>query len=148
MNTAGAKGAEASGLLRFVLTAGSGTTLLHGAIAVLGLDFSLSPLSPALYLYLAGLAVPSLAGIALTPKGDRIAFIRRSISYRAGWSPLAAAASAQLGILSLAWLTYRGMGGTQSPEIQAGAGFAVLALGQIWVVLGEEFGWRDMPCRD
>jgi hypothetical protein len=58
----------------FVLALGS-TALLHGAIALLGFRFSLSAASPALPLYLLGLAGPTAASLVLSRPVGRGRFL-------------------------------------------------------------------------
>ena len=50
----------------FVAAAMGATALLHGSLIALQADFSLSPGSYQAYLYLAGLAAPSVTAITLT----------------------------------------------------------------------------------
>lgn len=131
-----------SALLLFLALALAGTCGLHGALIVTGRSFALDPGSVSLYLYLAGLAVPSLAAIVLTEPGKRLAFLRASMRVCRSRRLLVAAIAAQAAILALAWsgFWFAGGGARLAPKIEAG--FFLLALGQIWVVAGEEFGWR------
>lgn len=129
-------------LARFAGLALGAVALLHGAIAALGLPFSLSPSDPAFHLYLAGLATPSLAALVLVRSGERRAWLHRLLRPRGGSAVLAAAAFAQLAIVGLAWLLAHALGVGDGPKLAPGPGFALLAAGQLWVVLGEEPGWR------
>ncbi len=125
----------------FVAALGS-TAILHSSIIILGLAFSLSPSSPSFHLYLAGLAMPSLAAIALSGRGNRLDFLRSALSVEAPLRVYAAAIFAQLGLVTVAWLLLRASGTPSEPSPSIPPGFAMLAIGQIWVVFGEELGWR------
>jgi membrane protease YdiL (CAAX protease family) len=130
------------GLYLFFVLALLGTALLHGSLAVLGADFSLRPESYVTYVYLAGIAVPSVAAIALTEHGRRLAFISAALSLRGGWRAFSLAVFAQGLIVFGALLLFSGAGGAHRPTFELSAEFGLLAIGQIWVVFGEEFGWR------
>lgn len=125
--------------LFLVLTLGA-TAMLHGALIALGAAFSLSPARYPLYVYLAGLAGPSLAAIALTR--DRGAFLRDCLDLRGIGPWVGAALAAQPAILALAWGMSWTAGERLPVALRPSEGFALLALGQVWVVFGEEFGWR------
>lgn len=127
---------------RFVLLTLAGAAVLHGALVGLGLPLSLRPSSPSLYLYLAGLATPSLAALLLSGSGQRRAFLRGALAVRGSLGAYVAAVVAQAGILGLAWLLLLASGAPSRPSPSLAPGFLLLAAGQLWVVLGEELGWR------
>ncbi len=127
---------------RFVLLTLAGAAVLHGALVGLGLPLSLRPSSPSLYLYLAGLATPSLAALLLSGSGQRRAFLRSTLAARGSLGAYATAIVAQAGILGLAWLLLLASGAPSRPSPSLAPGFLLLAAGQLWVVLGEELGWR------
>lgn len=118
------------------------TGLLHGAIIVLGLEFSLSLGRPAIYLYLLGIAVPALVAIALQPAGERLGFLRASVSTPVRSTTFAAALLAQPIIVLMAWAMAAMAGPVEALRVSLAPGFALIAAGQIWVALGEELGWR------
>ena len=125
----------------FALALGS-TALLHGAIALFGLRFSLSAESPALPLYLIGLAGPTAAALALAGPAGRRRFLRTALRPRGSRSVYGSALVAQPCILAVAWVFSHVCPGAAPLRFSASSGFAFLALGQLWVVLGEELGWR------
>lgn len=129
-------------LVRFFLVALGATTVLHGSLVVFGLGFSLAPTDPAFYLYVAGLAMPSLAAILLSEAGTRRAFLRSVLALRGPMQVHVVAVLAQGGLILLAWLLLLASGTQSRPSPSLASGFALLALGQIWVVFGEELGWR------
>ena len=142
MSTSNNLGNAGGRLGPFVVAALGGTALLHGALVVLGADFSLNPASYQLYLYLAGIAVPSVSAIVLTESGQRWAFVSTALRARGVSKYVLIAISAQAAIVLGAWGLFWVAGGVGAPEIRLGPAFTLLALGQVWVVLGEEFGWR------
>jgi membrane protease YdiL (CAAX protease family) len=125
----------------FLLALGS-TAVLHGAISLLGLGFSLSPDSPALPLYLLGLATPAAAALVVSGRTGRGAFLRGVLRPRGSWRLHASVFLLQPAILATAWLLSGSSSETTSIRLSVSSGFPLLALGQIWVVLGEELGWR------
>ena len=135
-------GGQAHRLLAFLGLTFLATALLHGAIVSAGLPFSLAPDSPALYLYLCGLAVPSIVAIALTRSGSRRAFLERSFSPAVPAAPYLAAVLIQGAVIAMAWVLLLASGSDLRPRISLSPEFAFLAVGQLWVVLGEELGWR------
>ena len=128
--------------MRFVLLTLGATAALHLSLRLLGLRFSLSPTSPALYLYLAGLAVPTIAAVLVSEKGTRRAFCQSALIPRGAPTTYASAVLAQGAFVLLAWLLLSVSGSSVEPRISLGPGFLLLAVGQLWVVLGEEPGWR------
>jgi membrane protease YdiL (CAAX protease family) len=127
----------------FLLLALGSTAVLHGSIALLGLRFSLAPDSPALYLYLLGLATPSAVAIALSPgTAGRKRFLWEALRPRGSLRVHTFAVVAQLGFLALAATGAHLSGAPGSLHLSIASGFWLVAVGQLWVVLGEEIGWR------
>lgn len=142
MGEPGGRGAR-SELLRFAALAFAGTAALHLAMPLLDLRFSLEPNSPALLLYLGGLAMPSAAALFACARGARRAFLRGLLRCRAPAGVWASALLAQPGMVALAWVLLRATGGEVAPRgPPPGPELALLAAGQLLVVLGEEPGWR------
>lgn len=129
-------------LIGFIALTVGATAALHLSIRLLGLPFSLDPASPALYLYLAGLAVPSAVALLMRPKGTRGAFCRSVLALRGSPATYAVAIFAQVGIVLLAWVMLIASGEQAAPGLSPDPLFFLLVAGQIWVVLGEEPGWR------
>lgn len=129
-------------LVTFLTVTFAATFVLHGAIAALGLEFSLDLGQAAMHLYLIGLAMPAVAAVAIQRAGARLAFLRASLLTRIRWSTLTAALLAQPLIIFLAWAMTAATGPFEAPRFNLSPGFALIAAGQIWVVLGEELGWR------
>lgn len=123
-----------------MLLALGATAVLHAPLRVLG--FSLAPSAPAFYLYLAGLAMPSVAAIVLSRSGTRRAFLRSALGPRGPVRAYATALLAQAGLVMLAWLLLLASDTQSTPRPSLAPGLALLAVGQIWVVFGEELGWR------
>ena len=124
----------------FAIALGS-TALLHGSIALFGVRFSLSAESPALPLYLLGLASPTAAALVLSGSG-RGRFLRSVLRPRGSASVYGLALGAQPCILAVAWALSRAGPESAALRFSVSSAFALLALGQLWVVLGEELGWR------
>ena len=125
----------------FALALGA-TALLHGAIALLGFRFSLSVESPALPLYLLGLAAPTAAAVVLSRPVARGRFIRSVLRPRAAAGVYVCALVAQPCILAVAWVLSHAGSKSAPLRFSISNAFAFLTLGQLWVVLGEELGWR------
>jgi hypothetical protein len=128
--------------MRFCALSLAMTFGLHGAIAATGLHFSLRIDRPATYLYLAGLAAPALAAVVLQRSGARLGFLRAALLTPVRWTTLALAVLAQPAIIGLAWAMMVVTTGVAAPRLGLAPDFALIAVGQIWVVLGEELGWR------
>jgi membrane protease YdiL (CAAX protease family) len=118
------------------------TAILHGSIALLGLPFTLSALSPALLLYLLGLAAPTAAALALSGRAGRARFLRNALRPRGSAGIYVAAGFGQAGVLALAWAGSRLTGERAAFDLSETSLLPLLAIGQLWVVLGEELGWR------
>jgi hypothetical protein len=130
-----------SEVVRFFAIAFGATAVLHGAIAAFGLPFSLSLNSPVLLLYLLGLASPAAAAIWLSGPSSVGPLLRSAL----GPAPFAAcglALLAQLGLLTATGFIVYVTGNSEPARWSVADDFALLALGQVWVVLGEELGWR------
>jgi membrane protease YdiL (CAAX protease family) len=91
--------------------------------------------------YLLGLATPAAAAVLLTGPSSLRAFLRNALR-PASVSVCGVASSAQAGLLATVAVVATITGGSELPRWSAADEFALLALGQIWVVLGEEIGWR------
>jgi len=128
-------------ILCFFATALGATAVLHGAIAVFGLPFSLSLNSPVLLLYLLGLATPAAAAIALSGFASLGSFLRSALG-TASVAVCGLAFVAQALLLAATALIAYASGRSAVPRWSVASDFALLALGQVWVVLGEEIGWR------
>jgi membrane protease YdiL (CAAX protease family) len=129
-------------LICFVVLSLFTTAAFHLSLPLLGLSFSLSLAQPSLYIYLAGMAMPAVVALLLCKRGERKAFIRSSLSPTGSAAVYIAAFLAQVGVVSLAWLLLFGSGGSVESELSPGPGFLLLAAGQLWIILGEEPGWR------
>jgi len=125
----------------FALALGA-TAILHGSIALLGLRFSLSAASPSILLYMLGLAAPAVAALVLTGPAGRSRFLRSALRPRGSARIYVAAVLAQAGVLATAWVLLRAKGEPASLGFSLSSAFPFFALGQVWVVLGEELGWR------
>jgi membrane protease YdiL (CAAX protease family) len=118
------------------------TAVLHGSIAAFGLPFSLSPSSPVLALYLLGLATPAATAVWLSGPAARRSFLLSVLRPSRSPAVYAFAVLAQPGILALASLLSSAADEPAHPRFSVASEFGLLALGQVWVVLGEELGWR------
>ena len=127
--------------LFFLLTFAT-TGALHGAMIVGGIPFSLAPSSPALHLYLLGLAAPTLVAIALTQTGARAAFLRTALTPAVPASSYVYALGTQAVLVAAAWVLLAVSGSGLAPRPALAPGFALIAVGQLVVVFGEELGWR------
>jgi uncharacterized protein len=125
----------------FALTLGS-TAILHGSIALLGLRFSLFAASPSILLYLMGLAAPAVFALLLSGPAGRSRFLRSALRPRGSAGTYVAAVLAQAAVLAAAWAVVHAKGEPASLTFSPSSEFPFLALGQVWVVLGEELGWR------
>jgi hypothetical protein len=128
-------------VLRFFAIAFGATAVLHGAIAAFGLSFSLSLNSPVLLLYLLGLAAPAAAAIGLSGFSRAGSFLRRALG-PASLAVCGLAVGTQGSLLAATALIAWATGASELPRFSVASDFALLALGQVWVVLGEELGWR------
>jgi membrane protease YdiL (CAAX protease family) len=128
-------------VLRFFAIAFGATAVLHGAIAAFGLPFSLSLNSPVLLLYLLGLATPAAAAIGLSGFSFVGSFLRSAFG-PASLGVCGVALVVQASLLAVAALVAYATGDSGLPRWSVASEFALLALGQVWVVLGEELGWR------
>jgi hypothetical protein len=128
-------------ILCFFAVVFGATAVLHGAIAGFGLPFSLSLKSPVLLLYLLGLATPAAAAIGLLGFSLAGSFLR-SVLGPASFALCGLAVAAQGSLLGATALIAWATGASELPRFSVASDFALLALGQVWVVLGEELGWR------
>jgi membrane protease YdiL (CAAX protease family) len=125
----------------FALALGS-TAVLHGSIALLGLRFSPFAASPSILLYLVGLAAPAVVALLLSGRAGRSRFLRSALRPRGSAGTYVAAVLAQAAVLAAAWALLHAKGEPASFRFSPSSAFPFLALGQVWVVLGEELGWR------
>ena len=114
------------------------TGLLHGSLAASRRPSSLDENVPAL-LYTAGLAGPTLAAIVVEQRHRGRtgvgALLGSAQSGTLSWGRVTAAVGAQpLMMIAAAGLSGRRVRVTRVDPL--------LAIGQLWVVAGEEFGWR------
>ena len=129
-------------LVWFFAIALGATAVLHGSISLFGFHFSLSAGSAALPLYLLGLAAPAAAALLLSGPKGRARFLRTALRPRGSVAVYGAAILAQSAALAVAWLLLRARADAAPLRISASSAFPFLAIGQLWVVLGEELGWR------
>lgn len=129
-------------LAKFFAFALGATVVLHGSLVAFGLPFSLSPTSLALVLYLLGLATPAVGAVWLSGRIGSRSFVRDLMRPRGSYALYAAAVAVQAGFIAIAYLLSYLAGHAVLPEIRVAGEFWLLALGQVWVVLGEEIGWR------
>ena len=132
-----------SGLLAYFLIAFGFTWILHVAIPVLGIPFSMDLSSPAIVLYMLGLLGPLVGALGLSAcvsgKKGVLKLFASGLQWRfpVTWYLLALFTVPILVSLDLAlnlgdapedfaWLTVE----------------PLLVVGQVWVVVGEEYGWR------
>ena len=130
------------GLVPYFLAAYGFTWLFHGSIRALGLTFSVG-LEPATALYMMGLLGP-LAGalsVSMYYGGRKAAseLLRSALRWRFGVVWYLCALFLIPGILFVSIVVFnRGI-----PHPSEWLTFpALLIAGQIWVVIGEEYGWR------
>lgn len=128
-------------VLRFFAIAFGATAVLHGAIVAFGLPFSLSLNSPVLLLYLLGLATPAAAAVGLTGFSSAGSFLRSAFA-PASLGLCGVALVAQAILLAVTAIVAYATDDSGLPRWSVASEFALLALGQVWVVLGEELGWR------
>lgn len=131
----------ASEIRRFFAIAFGATAVLHGSIVAFGLPFSLSLSSPVLLLYLLGIATPAAAAVGLQTSPTIGPFLRSALAP----APLALcglASVAQAAVLASVTLIAYATGRSEVPQWSVASDFVLLAVGQIWVVIGEELGWR------
>jgi membrane protease YdiL (CAAX protease family) len=125
----------------FVLALGA-TAVLHGAIAVLDLPYSLAGDSAATPLYLFGLVTPALAAVLLSRGSGETRFVRTALQVQGSVSVYVLALLAQAGFLAGAWCVSKVVGEASTIHMSVANDFVLVAVGQIWVVVGEELGWR------
>ncbi len=130
------------GLVPYFVAAYGFTWFFHGLIRVLGMEFSLE-FGSARLLYMAGLLGP-LAGALLVSMvyGGREAageLLRSALRWRFGvvWYLCALFLIPGMYFVSIVWVN-RGV-----PHPSEWLTFpGLIILGQFWVIIGEEFGWR------
>ena len=134
---------EKSDLLVYCLMAFGITWVFHLSIVVPGLPFSSNAFSPVLLLYLFGLLGPSFAALAVTffktgMEGMRI-LLRSALRWRFNlvWY---VAAIGLVGVLRAVNVSI--LHGSIPPLSEWLRFSPALCLGQVWVALGEEYGWR------
>jgi len=93
-------------LTRFFALALGSTAAIHSSIAFFGFGFFLTAGSPALYLYLLGLATPSVTALALsggTDAAGRRRFLRTALRPRGSVGVYLCAVLVQAAFLAVAW---------------------------------------------
>ena len=135
--------ARNSSLLLFFVLAYGFTWSLHLAIPILDIPFSLELTSPALGLYMLGLLGPLVAALCVAARVDGRVGVRRllasGVQWRFGitWYACAVLTVPTLMFVNLA-LVFPDL-----PKDFDWLRFELLfVVGQIWVVVGEEYGWR------
>ncbi len=133
-------------ILYFVL-AYAFTWTAHGAIVLLGIPMSLEPGSPAVPLYMLGLLGPLVGALVVTGRRSGRAGVRALLASGLRWrfSPLwYAVALLYTGAVLGAGLGLHVLIGGDPPEriFAPPPALPLLLLGQVWVVVGEEYGWR------
>ena len=135
--------ARNSGLLLFFVLAFGITWFLHLAIPVLGIPFSLEFTSPAVGLYMLGLLGPLVAALCVSAHAGGRDGVRRLLASGLQWRfGIAWYACALLTVPAL-MLINLGLVSSDLPRDFDWLRFDILlVVGQIWVVVGEEYGWR------
>ena len=130
------------GLVLYFVAAYGLTWLFHGSILALGLPFTME-LGPAMALYLLGILGPLASALFVSSRyGGREAageLLRSGLRWRFGvvWYLWALFLFPGMYFVSIVLLN-RGV-----PHPSEWLSFPVLLIvGQVWVVIGEEFGWR------
>ncbi len=130
-------------LLAYFLIAFAFTWSFHIAINILGIPFSFDLSSPAMALYLIGLMGPLVAGIVVSALLNGGAGIRALLAQAVKWRfPLRWYLVAILSIPLLYLFNVVIFFDSVPPDMGWLVVMPVLILGQIWVVIAEEFGWR------
>lgn len=130
-------------LWAYFLIAFAFTWSFHSAINFLGYTFTFDLSSPFMALYLVGLLGPLIAAVSVSALLDGIAGVRSLLAQGTKWRfPLrwylvAILALPAINLLNLAIFYDR-----VPPDMAWLVVVPVLIVGQIWVVIAEEFGWR------
>lgn len=130
------------GLVAYFILAYGFTWLFHGSIRALGLTFSLEP-GPPMALYLVGILGPLVGALVVSiyhgGKNEAKQLLRSALRWRfnVAWYLWALFLIPGILFVSIVW-THRGL-----PPLSEWLSFPVLLIvGQIWIVVGEEYGWR------
>ncbi len=129
-------------LTRYFLIAYLFTWVFHLAIPALGYEFTLDFSNPSTSLYLIGILGPLVAAMAVMARTRGKAGIRSLLitSLAQKFNPLWALVAVGLApLLMTIHLMLTGNLGRLSQFVQIPW---LLVIGQIWIVAGEEYGWR------
>ncbi len=134
---------DSSNLIWFFGLAFLFTWSAHLAIPILDLDFSLDLSNPATALYMLGLLGPLIAAVLVLARSEGrsgvITLLKAGIKWRMGWVWFACS------VLTVPLLRLVNLGAV-FPDLEDDISLfrfeMLLVVGQIWVVVGEEYGWR------
>lgn len=130
-------------LLAYFLIAFAFTWSFHVSIKLIGIPFVMDLSSPAMALYLVGLMGPLVAAIVVSALLNGGAGIRALLAQGVKWRfPLRWYFVAIFSIPLLYLLNLAIFYDSVPPDMGWLVVTPVLILGQIWVVIAEEFGWR------
>jgi membrane protease YdiL (CAAX protease family) len=136
-----------SGLWLYFLIAYGFTWCVHLAFPALGLEFDPNPASPSMILYLIGLAGPLVGAVAVSAVTEGWAGVRRLLAaglcWRFGpqWYVFALLLIPGLYLLFVGLYVLSG-GPRPEPLLVLTSATTFLVMGQVYVVVAEEFGWR------
>ena len=131
------------GLVPYFVVAYAFTWLFHGGMAVSGLTISIEEFGPARALYMVGLFGPLVGALSVSMyyggKQAAVELLRGALRWRFGVAWYLWALFVIPGMYFVAIVVVnRGV-----PHPSEWLTFPVLAIvGQLWVVIGEEYGWR------
>jgi len=137
-----------STLLDYFLLAYAFTWIFHGAISILHLPFTTSLRSPGCVLYMLGIGGPLVSSAILTIKSSGLAGLCGLLSSTMIWrfSPIwYLFAVLPIGTIYLISTGLNTLFGGEAPKRllnRPSHRIRPAIMGQIWVVVGEEFGWR------
>lgn len=130
-------------LLAYFLIAFAFTWSFHVAIKILGIPFTFDLSSPAMALYLIGLMGPLVAAVAISALLGGGAGVRALLGQGLKWRfPFRWYLVAIFSIPLIYLLNVATFYDSVPPDMGWLVVVPVLILGQIWVVIAEEFGWR------
>jgi membrane protease YdiL (CAAX protease family) len=119
------------------------TWTLHLAILLLGLTFTFDITSPSMLLYLVGILGPLASAIFVTARSEGMAGVKKLLKsalrwrFNPVWYIFAIFVIASLMFADIAFHI------KAIPTPSQWIGFPLLLIaGQLWVVIGEEYGWR------
>lgn len=130
-------------LLAYIAVAYGFTWLVHGTLMVLHIPFSTNLDSPARWIYMLGLLGPLLGAVTVTAWCHGRAGVIELLARAARWRFPLRWYLVAIGTVPALYLLNQMLVRAQAP-----AGFAFFSfplipvIDQLWVVIGEEFGWR------